>query len=113
MATTQQFLLREDIDTLGRTRRNRQSKSRLRAKLSFPQRFGDFGDQRKFKQIEQERAALLKKAAHEKSTAEAQAEQMSDIALEFRAQSRRAGTSFRFGDFDGYCRRFKGERLRN
>ena len=46
------------------------------------------------KQIEQEREALLKKAAVERSTAEAQAEQMGDIALSFERKAGEHGTLF-------------------
>ena len=46
------------------------------------------------KQIEQERAALLKKAAVEKSTAEAQKEQMGDISLSFERKAGEHGTLF-------------------
>jgi large subunit ribosomal protein L9 len=46
------------------------------------------------KQIEQERAALLKKAAVEKATAEAQREQMESIVLTFERKAGEQGTLF-------------------
>ena len=46
------------------------------------------------KQVEGERSALLRKAATEKSTADAQAEQMKDIALTFERKAGDGGTLF-------------------
>src|SRR3712207_8296780 len=47
------------------------------------------------KQIEAERAALLKKEARERSTAEGQSAQMSGLRLSFRSEERRVGKECR------------------
>ncbi|MCC6826280.1 MAG: 50S ribosomal protein L9 [Acidobacteria bacterium] len=82
------ILLREDIDSLG----GRGEIVRVRAGYArnylLPQGLATLATKGNVKQIEQERAALLKKAAVEKATAEAQRDQMASIALEF---ARKAG----------------------
>ncbi|HEY0659062.1 MAG TPA: 50S ribosomal protein L9, partial [Pyrinomonadaceae bacterium] len=60
----------------------------------LPQGFATLATKGNLKQIEQEREALLKKAATEKSTAEAQADQMRDIALSFERKAGENGTLF-------------------
>lgn len=82
MATTK-VLLREDIDTLG----GRGEIVRVRAGYArnylLPQGMASLATKGNLKQIEQERSALLKKAAVERSTAEAQKDQMGTISLTF------------------------------
>ncbi len=82
MATTK-VLLREDIDTLG----GRGEIVRVRAGYArnylLPQGMASLATKGNLKQIENERAALLKKAAVERSTAEAQKDQMGNISLTF------------------------------
>lgn len=87
-------LLREDIDTVG----GRGEIVRVRAGYArnflLPQGIATLATKGNVKQIEQERAALLKKAAIEKATAEAQAEQMENISLEFERKAGEQGTLF-------------------
>jgi large subunit ribosomal protein L9 len=87
-------LLREDIDTVG----GRGEIVRVRAGYArnflLPQGMATLATKGNVKQIEQERAALLKKAAIERATAEAQAEQMENIALEFERKAGEQGTLF-------------------
>ena len=87
-------LLREDIDTVG----GRGEIVRVRAGYArnflLPQGIATLATKGNVKQIEQERAALLKKAAIEKATAEAQAEQMENISLEFERKAGEHGTLF-------------------
>lgn len=87
-------LLREDIDTVG----GRGEIVRVRAGFArnflLPQGMATLATKGNVKQIEQERAALLKKAAIEKATAEAQAEQMENISLEFERKAGEHGTLF-------------------
>jgi large subunit ribosomal protein L9 len=87
-------LLREDIDTVG----GRGEIVRVRAGYArnylLPQGIATLATKGNVKQIEQERAALLKKAAIEKATAEAQAEQMENISLEFERKAGDHGTLF-------------------
>jgi large subunit ribosomal protein L9 len=87
-------LLREDIDTVG----GRGEIVRVRAGYArnflLPQGIASLATKGNVKQIEQERAALLKKAAIEKATAEAQREQMENISLEFERKAGEHGTLF-------------------
>jgi large subunit ribosomal protein L9 len=87
-------LLREDIDTVG----GRGEIVRVRAGYArnflLPQGFATLATKGNVKQIDQERAALLKKAAIERATAEAQAEQMESISLEFQRKAGDQGTLF-------------------
>lgn len=87
-------LLREDIDTVG----GRGEIVRVRAGYArnflLPQGIATLATKGNVRQIEQERAALLKKAAIEKATAEAQAEQMESISLEFERKAGEHGTLF-------------------
>lgn len=89
MATTK-ILLREDIENLGGRGEVVKVKAGYARNYLLPQGLATLATKGNVKQIEQERASLLKKAAVEKATAEAQAEQMGNIALSF---ERRAGES--------------------
>ncbi len=82
MATTK-ILLREDIDNLGGRGEIVKVKAGYARNFLLPQGIATLASKGNVKQIELERSALLKKAATEKSTAEAQAEQMKDITLTF------------------------------
>ncbi|MGI8466894.1 MAG: 50S ribosomal protein L9 [Pyrinomonadaceae bacterium] len=87
MATTK-ILLRDDIDTLGGRGEIVKVRAGYARNYLLPQGLATLATKGNIKQVENERGALLKKAAVEKSTAEAQAEQMKDITLHF---ERRAG----------------------
>lgn len=93
MATTT-VLLREDIDTLGGRGEVVKVKSGYARNYLLPQGLATLATKGNVKQIEGERAALLKKAAIEKATADAQKEQMSSIALEFERKAGEGGTLF-------------------
>jgi large subunit ribosomal protein L9 len=82
MATTT-VLLREDIETLGGRGEIVKVKAGYARNYLLPQGLASLATKGNIKQIENEREALLKKAAQEKSTAEAQASQMGDISLTF------------------------------
>jgi large subunit ribosomal protein L9 len=88
------ILLREDIDSIG----GRGEVVRVRAGFArnylLPQGLATVATKGNVKQIEQERAALLKKAAVEKATAEAQKEQMGVIELSFERKAGEHGTLF-------------------
>ncbi len=60
----------------------------------LPQGLATLATKGNLKQIEGERAALLKKAAVEKATADAQKDQMSSIALAFERKAGEGGTLF-------------------
>ena len=78
-----QILLREDIDTLGGRGEIIKVKAGFARNYLLPQGLATLATKANIKQIEGERAALLKKVAGEKATAELQAGKMGDIALEF------------------------------
>ncbi|MEZ5425925.1 MAG: 50S ribosomal protein L9 [Pyrinomonadaceae bacterium] len=93
MATTT-ILLREDIDTLGGRGEIVKVKAGYARNYLLPKGLATLATKGNIKQIEQERAVLLKKAAEEKSTAELQAEQMKDIVLDFERKAGETGTLF-------------------
>ncbi len=82
MANTQ-VLLREDIDDLGARGEIVRVKSGYARNYLLPRKLAVEATASNVKQIEQERAALLKKEAKERSTAEGQAEQMRRLSLNF------------------------------
>ncbi|MGB7068098.1 MAG: 50S ribosomal protein L9 [Pyrinomonadaceae bacterium] len=81
------ILLREDIETLGGRGEIVKVKAGYARNYLLPQGLATLATKGNVKQIEQERGALLKKAAVERATADAQKEQMSDIALTFERKS--------------------------
>lgn len=93
MATTT-VLLREDVDNLGGRGEIVKVKAGYARNFLLPQGLATLATKGNIKQIEQERAALLKKAAVEKSTAEAQASQMSSISLSFERKAGESGVLF-------------------
>lgn len=93
MATTN-VLLREDIDNLGGRGEIVKVKAGYARNFLLPQGIATLATKGNIKQVEQERSILLKKAAGEKSTAEAQAEQMKDISLIFERKAGKDGTLF-------------------
>jgi large subunit ribosomal protein L9 len=82
------ILLREDIETLGGRGEIVKVKAGYARNYLLPHGLATLATKGNLKQIELERAALLKKAAVEKETAELQAGQMGDISLSF---TRKAG----------------------
>lgn len=93
MATTK-ILLREDIDNLGGRGEIVKVKAGYARNFLLPNRLASLATKGNINSIEKERSSLLKKAASEKSTAEAQHEQMRDIALTFERRAGEAGTLF-------------------
>ena len=93
MATTT-ILLREDIDTVGGRGEIVKVKAGYARNYLLPRGFATLATKGNVKQIEQERTALLKKAAVEKTTAEAQRDQMQSIALNFERKAGEQGTLF-------------------
>ncbi|MDQ3178895.1 MAG: 50S ribosomal protein L9 [Acidobacteriota bacterium] len=93
MATTN-VLLRQDVDNLGGRGEIVKVKSGYARNFLLPQGIATQATKGNIKQVEQERSVLLKKSASEKSTAEAQAEQMKDISLLFERKAGKDGTLF-------------------
>jgi large subunit ribosomal protein L9 len=87
-------LLREDIDNLGGRGEIVKVKAGYARNYLLPQGIASIATKGNVKQIEQERAALLKRAAIEKATAEAQREQMESLSLEFTRKAGEHGTLF-------------------
>jgi large subunit ribosomal protein L9 len=93
MASTT-ILLREDIDELGGRGEIVKVRAGYARNYLLPQGLASLATKGNVKQIEQERSALLKKAAVEKATAEGQKDQMGVIELSFERQSGEHGTLF-------------------
>jgi large subunit ribosomal protein L9 len=93
MATTT-ILLRDDIDTLGGRGEIVKVRAGYARNYLLPQGLATLATKGNVKQIEQERAALLKKASVEKATADAQKDQMSTIELAFERKAGDGGTLF-------------------
>jgi large subunit ribosomal protein L9 len=93
MATTT-VLLREDVDNLGGRGEVVKVKSGYARNYLLPKGIATLATKGNVKQIDRERESLLKRAATEKSTAEAQAEQMRGISLAFERKAGKDGTLF-------------------
>ncbi len=88
------ILLREDIEHVGGRGEIVKVKAGYARNFLLPQGYATLATKGNVKQIEQERSALLKKAAIERATAEAQKEQMETIALSFERKAGDHGTLF-------------------
>ena len=88
------ILLREDIDSVGGRGEVVKVRAGYARNYLLPQGLAILATKGNVRQIEKEREALLKKAAVEKATAEAQKEQMGEIALEFERKAGDHGTLF-------------------
>src|ERR1044071_721259 len=88
------ILLREDVDALGGRGEIVKVKAGYARNYLLPQGLATLATKGNVKQIELERAALLKKAAVEKETAELQAGQMGDIRLDFERKAGEHGHLF-------------------
>lgn len=88
------ILLRQDVDDLG----SRGEIVRVRAGYArnylLPRKLAVEATAGNVKEIERERAALLKKEATERTTAEGQAEQMRSLVLEFKRKSGEQGALY-------------------
>ena len=93
MASTT-ILLREDIDEIGGRGEIVKVRAGYARNYLLPKGLATLATKGNVKQIEQERAALLKKAAVEKATAEGQKDQMGVIELNFERQAGEHGTLF-------------------
>jgi len=88
------ILLREDIESVGGRGEIVKVKAGYARNYLLPQNLATLATKGNVKQIEQERSSLLKKAAVEKTTAEAQRGQMSSVSLTFERKAGEAGTLF-------------------
>jgi len=88
------ILLREDIENVGGRGEIVKVKAGYARNYLLPHKFASLATKGNVKQIEQERSALLKKAAIEKATADAQKVQMESINLSFARKAGEHGTLF-------------------
>ncbi len=93
MANTK-ILLREDIESLGGRGEIVKVKAGYARNYLLPQKLATLATKGNLNQIEKERGALLKRAAVEKSTADAQADQMRSITLKFERKAGETGQLF-------------------
>lgn len=93
MATTK-ILLREDIENLGGRGEVVKVRAGYARNFLLPKGIATLATKGNVKQIDRERESLLKKAATEKSTADAQADQMRGISLSFERKAGEGGTLF-------------------
>jgi large subunit ribosomal protein L9 len=94
MAATTTVLLKEDIDSLGGRGEIVTVKAGFARNYLLPQGFAMLATKGNVKQVEQAREALLKRAAEERSTAEAQLEQMQALKFTFERKAGESGTLF-------------------
>ena len=87
-------LLREDVDDLGARGEIVRVRAGYARNYLLPRKLAVEATTGNVKGIEQERAALLKKEAKERSTAEAQSELMSSVVLEFKRKSGEQGALY-------------------
>lgn len=87
-------LLREDVDDLGARGEIVRVRAGYARNYLLPRNLAVEATTGNVKGIEQERAALLKKEAKERATAEAQSQQMGAIVLEFKRKAGEAGALY-------------------
>jgi large subunit ribosomal protein L9 len=88
------ILLREDVDALGGRGEIVKVKAGYARNYLLPHGLATLATKGNVKQIEQEREALLKRAAEERATAELQKDQMGVIELAFERKAGEGGTLF-------------------
>lgn len=88
------ILLREDIDDLGARGEIVRVKAGYARNYLLPRKLAVEATASNVKQIEQERAALLKKEAKERATAEGQADNMGTLVLEFKRKAGEQGALY-------------------
>ena len=89
-----QVLLREDIDNLGARGEIVRVKAGYARNYLLPRSLAVEATSSNVKQIEGERAALLKREAKERSTAEGQADQLRNLTLKFERKVGEAGVLY-------------------
>lgn len=87
-------LLREDVDDLGARGEIVRVRAGYARNYLLPRNLAVQATTGNVKGIEQERAALLKKEAKERATAEGQSQQMSSLELEFRRKAGEQGALY-------------------
>ena len=88
------ILLREDVDDLGARGEIVRVRAGYARNYLLPRKLAVEATTSNVKQIEQERAALLKREAKERATAEGQSEQMGSLVLEFKRKAGEHGALY-------------------
>jgi large subunit ribosomal protein L9 len=88
------ILLRQDVDDLGARGEIVRVRAGYARNYLLPRKLAVEATTNNVKQIEQERAALLKKEANERATAQGQAEQINKLVLEFKRKSGEQGALY-------------------
>jgi large subunit ribosomal protein L9 len=88
------ILLREDVDDLGARGEIVRVRSGYARNYLLPRKLAVEATASNVKQIEQERAALLKKEATERASAEGQADQMRSLVLDFKRKAGEQGALY-------------------
>jgi large subunit ribosomal protein L9 len=88
------ILLREDVDDLGARGEIVRVRSGYARNYLLPRKLAVEATASNVKQIEQERAALLKKEVKERTSAEGQAEQIRSVVLEFKRKAGEQGALY-------------------
>ena len=88
------ILLREDVDDLGARGEIVRVRAGYARNYLLPRKLAVEATSSNVKQIEQERAALLKREATERTSAEAQAEQMGSVILNFERKAGEQGALY-------------------
>ena len=88
------ILLREDVDDLGARGEIVRVRAGYARNYLLPRKLAVEATANNVKQIEQERAALLKKEANERATAQGQAELINKLVLEFKRKSGEQGALY-------------------
>jgi large subunit ribosomal protein L9 len=88
------ILLREDVDDLGARGEIVRVRAGYARNYLLPRKLAVEATTSNVKQIEQERAALLKKEANERATAQGQADQLGKLSLEFKRKAGEQGALY-------------------
>src|ERR1044071_1102808 len=88
------ILLREDVDDLGARGEIVRVRAGYARNYLLPRKLAVEATTNNVKQIEQERARLLKKEATERATAQAQADQLGGLVLEFKRKAGEQGALY-------------------
>src|SRR6266542_2108587 len=88
------ILFRQDVDDLGARGEIVRVRAGYARNYLLPRKLAVEATANNVKQIEQERAALLKKEATERATAEGQAEQLGKLVLEFKRKAGEQGALY-------------------
>lgn len=88
------ILLRQDVDDLGARGEIVRVRAGYARNYLLPRRLAVEATANNVKAIEQERAALLKKEAKERASAEGQAQQINELVLEFKRKAGETGALY-------------------